>query len=187
MVKKAFIRTAQKISEHPRVIQVSFGCRSWVVQGSSGHVWNYFDFFSKKFGLFCSNNSEIYSVYLDINVQSSPFMRELNEAQDCRDYSFTGGSVSRNCPGLEHRTLRPNNNVSEILAFENLRRLRRRRRRRPSSMMTTTTIPRWRLPSFEYFSNFRSCRRDRFGPEILKIQVILAIFRPFGILTPLGS
>ena len=32
---------------------------------------------------------------------------------------------------------------------------------------------------FENFSNFSSWRRDRFGPKIVKIRAILAIFRPF--------
>ena len=33
--------------------------------------------------------------------------------------------------------------------------------------------------SFENFSNFSSRRRDRFGPKIVKVRAILAIFRPF--------
>ena len=33
--------------------------------------------------------------------------------------------------------------------------------------------------SLEHFSNFRSRRRDRFGPKIIKFRAILAIFRLF--------
>ena len=32
--------------------------------------------------------------------------------------------------------------------------------------------------SFDFFSKFSSRRRDRFGPKIVKIRAILAIFRP---------
>ena len=35
------------------------------------------------------------------------------------------------------------------------------------------------LVTFEFFSNFSSRRRDRFGPKIVKFRAILAIFRPF--------
>ena len=50
-----------------------------------------------------------------------------------------------------------------------------------TATMMTTTMPRWRRRSFEKFSNFSLCRRDRFGPKIIKIWAILAIFRPFQV------
>ena len=56
------------------------------------------------------------------------------------------------------------------------RRRRRRRRRDDETTMTTTRTAR------NFFLNDRSGRCDSFGPKIVKIRAILAIFRPFEVL-----
>ena len=60
--------------------------------------------------------------------------------------------------------------------------------RATTTMMATTaattaatTTRRWRRRSFERFSKNRSRRCDSFGPKIVKIRAILAIFRPFEV------